>query len=416
MTVSIVGFYPGWMSPDSLDQLSQAQTLHFLDNHPPLMTAWWSILLLLSSGPFLLLLQHTVLYWTGWALFALASARRNPIISSLIPLLGFVPGPWLLSGHIWKDVSSFTALFLFTAILYYHNTTQQKFNYLVRSALFLLLIYGVGVKLTPVVIMPILVAYWIFVEKQNSKTKASSVKIVIWSGFVSVLTTISILGFNALVSEQTNHFSQYIPQHDILAISISSGENYFPSYLQDATKDIELSSLYSPRANNTLFYTVPNSRAQSPEQLEELRSAWIQAIAENPLEYANHRWKVLEAQFLGGWVSPGGTVENNLGMRNSTGPITSFLKSLETLFPLAFIPLAYFVIGLVSGVTAIVRRQPDSLFVLAAAVVLFIPHFFLLPAHDFRYFSLLYVYSAILFVMAALSLQNKASLPSKKYN
>jgi hypothetical protein len=400
LAITIIGFFPGWMSPDSLDQLSQAQTLYFLDNHPPLMTAWWSILLLFSTGPIPLLLQHTAMYWLGWAVFSIAHSRKSPIFSSLIPFLGFIPGPWLISGHIWKDVSSSTALFLFTAIVYYYSKTNLRIKKLVRVLLVLLLIYGAGVKLTPFVILPILFAYWIYVE---TKKKATFRRVVASSTLASITLIVPILGFNALVSEETNHFSQYIPQHDILAISIQTGENYFPTYLKDATKDIDLQSLYSPTANSTLFYLVPNSKADSAEELNELRSAWIKALVENPSVYLEHRWKVMSTQIFGGWVSPGGTVENNMGMTNSSGPITSFLQSLEKLFPIAFIPLVYFAVGLVSGFTAIFRRNKDSLFILAASVVLFIPHLFLLPAHDFRYFFLIYMYSAILFVAAVAS-------------
>ncbi len=44
--------YPGLMTKDSFDQLAEARSGFFLDDHPPVMAALWSITDHIVSGPF----------------------------------------------------------------------------------------------------------------------------------------------------------------------------------------------------------------------------------------------------------------------------------------------------------------------------------------------------------------------------
>src|SRR5436190_2041437 len=61
--------FPGFMSTDSIDQLTQARTGVYTDWHPPLMALVWKLLDGIVSGPVLMLVLQTGLFLFGsWKL------------------------------------------------------------------------------------------------------------------------------------------------------------------------------------------------------------------------------------------------------------------------------------------------------------------------------------------------------------
>src|SRR5512139_1338775 len=57
--------FPGYLSPDSVMQLTGARTLKFSDGHPRLMAAEWALLDRIVSGPLLMLLLQGALLLGG---------------------------------------------------------------------------------------------------------------------------------------------------------------------------------------------------------------------------------------------------------------------------------------------------------------------------------------------------------------
>jgi len=66
--LTLVAFAPGLMSPDSIDQWQQGRAWSFNDVHPPMMSALWGIFDRVWPGPFLMLVFHNLLFWSGAAL------------------------------------------------------------------------------------------------------------------------------------------------------------------------------------------------------------------------------------------------------------------------------------------------------------------------------------------------------------
>src|SRR5689334_14317331 len=103
--ISVIAFYPGIFTPDSLYQFSQAQTGEFEDWHPPIMAALWFALNRLHEGPELLFFTHLILYWVGWWTLSDALARTGARWSALLPLIGLAPFAFNYLGLLWKDVA-----------------------------------------------------------------------------------------------------------------------------------------------------------------------------------------------------------------------------------------------------------------------------------------------------------------------
>ena len=115
---NVLVFSPGFMSPDSISQLVQAESGYFSDWHPPVLALLWRTLILTTGHVGALLGLQTLVEWA--ALFGLAllvhreTASRGASLAVLgIGLLPFVLG---ISGVIWKDVHLAFALLAATVL------------------------------------------------------------------------------------------------------------------------------------------------------------------------------------------------------------------------------------------------------------------------------------------------------------
>ena len=77
--ITIVAFFPGYMSSDSILQYEQARASAltnireisgFTDLHPPSMGIMWRLLDYIYPGPAGMLILHNLLYWCGAGLLS----------------------------------------------------------------------------------------------------------------------------------------------------------------------------------------------------------------------------------------------------------------------------------------------------------------------------------------------------------
>jgi len=104
--VSLVINYPGFMSPDSVQQILEARAGVYSDWHPPFMAFIWHFTDKIVPGPAGMLLLETALIWSGTFLIAL-SYFNNPHfpLYALAPCaLPFFPPVFGISGAVWKDI------------------------------------------------------------------------------------------------------------------------------------------------------------------------------------------------------------------------------------------------------------------------------------------------------------------------
>jgi hypothetical protein len=102
--------FPGYMSPDSVQQLHEGRTWTFTAGHPPVMAFEWGILDRIVSGPILMLLLQGSLFL--WGLYSLLRRAMSPRAAAwLANALLLFPPILTTMGVIWKD-SQMAAYFL----------------------------------------------------------------------------------------------------------------------------------------------------------------------------------------------------------------------------------------------------------------------------------------------------------------
>jgi len=94
--------FPGYMSSDSVLQLTEARTGHFSDGNPPLMAAEWWVLDKIISGPVLMLALQGALLLGGLYVLARRFLDARPAAWTAGSILLFPP-VLVTMAVIWKD-------------------------------------------------------------------------------------------------------------------------------------------------------------------------------------------------------------------------------------------------------------------------------------------------------------------------
>lgn len=120
--LSILAFFPGYMSIDSVAQLTQARAHALTDWHPPVMAWLWGWLDVLWPGPAGMLILHCTLFWGALGLWAFSCFETATGLWILLAL-GLTPSVFGLLGTIWKDVEMGVCLTMaFALILRFERT------------------------------------------------------------------------------------------------------------------------------------------------------------------------------------------------------------------------------------------------------------------------------------------------------
>jgi len=114
--VAVVYAFPGMMTMDSIDQLTEARTGFYTDGHPPAMAALWRIVDTILAGPFGMLVLQTVAFVAGLYLLLRRAMRprRAAVAASLLLVFPPILAPMAV---IWKDCIMAGFLVLGTACL-----------------------------------------------------------------------------------------------------------------------------------------------------------------------------------------------------------------------------------------------------------------------------------------------------------
>ncbi|MFI7138696.1 hypothetical protein ACIBQ5_13295 [Streptomyces massasporeus] len=118
---TVLVFAPGFMSPDSLDQLRQAQgKAPLTDWHPPVLSLVWRALISLTGSiTAMLVLQSAVLWGALWVLARCVWELPRSRGGSLAVLgVGLAPFVLNFAGVVWKDVHAAFALLAACAVAF----------------------------------------------------------------------------------------------------------------------------------------------------------------------------------------------------------------------------------------------------------------------------------------------------------
>ena len=301
-------FYPGVMSPDSVDQLRQARTGQISgDVFPTIMAFVWRYADQVVSGPFGMMLLHNLAFWGGLAL-VVWTCRFGPGASALCVLaFGLYPPVFALLGIVWKDVGMVAALVLSVGLALVGRRRRA------RSPVVLSLVpltYALSVRLNA--LPAILPLTGLICASGVAAAGRAPLRPRTYLG-LSLVVTLLLVGASRLIdgiivtsapASAPSLGLQWSLIHDIAGISVRAGEVLFPPYIRQTRPEITLERLrerYRPadvtRLVSRRYWQDTRFFTRDKNEFDELWRAWWYAVRAYPVAYFRHRLGVVEAMF-----------------------------------------------------------------------------------------------------------------------
>lgn len=402
--LALVAFYPGYMSPDSKEQLMQARAWEFTDWHPPLMAAVWGVVDRVIPGPAGMLVLQNAAYWGAAALFWRATYRRSAWLGLWLVGFGFMPQVLSNLSTIWKDVGLGVSLLLASALLYRSRQTGSR---AALAASVPLLFYGYGVRLNaapavlPLALWTGFIACRVFpslraLAPRRPRLLAASFGLayfLLLAGAVSVTT-------DALVKGKHAYTGQTVLLHDLAAVSLARGEPLFPDYVvRDPHFSMEkVARSYAPHFATPIVGPEESGLTLSGDarDMDALRAKWLEVVPRNARVYLRHRWGVFESAagldrpevcfpYLMASYSQLAYPTNDLAVHRLLK--LYFRAARNTVFFRGFFWLLVALALLYFSLRGRLRGDLEFVFVLAASGLLYgAAYFFVAPSCDFRFF------------------------------
>jgi hypothetical protein len=288
--------WPGFMSPDSVEQLVQARKFTYSDDHPPLMAMIWTLVDRILPGPAGMLVLLNALYWGG----LLVSFRYWPLPRRtrwiVFALVAAFPPLLVNLGVIWKDILMQGALVsLLGSYLRYRRShgLVALLLALVFSTLAIAARHNAAAAVWP--LLALFVAAHPRWKPQLSRWKHALAALAIALVLVVALQQGITRALKPYVRE--THFWQTAPLFDLAGMSVVSKELLFDPSLGFLRKDTTLQDIkdrYNPRHLGSLFYgkNPVIRQTQKPERMQWIVQNWSQAVRAHPGAYVKSRWKI----------------------------------------------------------------------------------------------------------------------------
>lgn len=431
----LAAFWPGQMSFDSAYTWWQARGGATTDIVPPAFVWIWRACDLLVDGPGALFALHLALFWCGLALLTRA-LRCTPLTAMAIMLIvAFTPVSVILRGHVWTDVGLLATLTFATGALACAHVDQRR-RWLLPAALALL--YAALLRHNA---LPAMVPFAAWYASLLLRDRASIARIA--------MTTLALLVAMAGVSRALDASAdRHVPlwpslaQWDLAAVSIAADRMVLPDFMIGPGLDVaELGSAFRAWSNTPMLTTTQHGMRDplsdySAQELATLRSAWLDAILNEPRAWLTHRVRLTRALFgthaidwphelvyVDGEIVYG---NNPFVERNTSALHVRLMRAAASLVATpALAAWPCLALGLVGGFLAWRRRNDMAawiaLIALLSAWLYALPLCVLAPAAELRYLGWPCVASLLAFASAAfaphrlLAARIRAETSSKDY-
>ena len=394
-------FHPGIYHNDSLDSLHQAEIGAYRDWHPPIMAATLRIPIAVFGWRSFLFYLQIVLFLFGVFLFCYASYREGKNITSiLLLLLPLNPITIFYLVIVQTDTLYACSMLVATGLLAVWPDRKMGKSVLFLG-IFLALTYAIGVRWNGIAgSIPIMLAScFLFTEKYRRRWFATVVIALVLSLFSVVFN--SLLSYRVLHAERS-HPEQVVFDQDFAGMSVLLGRNMFPEVLRDKPYfSIEaVEKLFTFRMIDEVFWPhtegvqAPIQFTTSPEELSQIKSAWVCMVLSNPYTYIHVRMLIFDELLQAdGWRLYNFFSEQNGTRMLSTSGIggKTVLKALQLIEHSIFMMTWLWILVLIGGTLMSIRYMAEFKFSFAIAVAAisgifyFLAYFFIVPSAEQRY-------------------------------
>jgi hypothetical protein len=416
--VGLVYAYPGLVTMDSMDQLSEGRAGFYTDGHPPAMAAMWGLIDRLIAGPFPILLIQTAAFVVG--LYLVLKRALSPWRAAIATILLYLFPPILAPmAVIWKDCIM-AGFFLLGAGLIF----ERRIAAIAAFAIATSVRYNAPAATLPLIVLlfawpgmagwrryALAAGAWVAITAVSFGVNSflTDRKMYIWQSSLAVLDiagTLANVDGDLPDSQLRNTFAgtNILVDHDIheairrqYALCREHGMDFEPLVAREG----HLWDL-------PIFGTTP----APPEQRDAITRAFWDIVTAHPGAYLTHRWTAtrealgMTSNSLGLMVMTSkaqyAPYMQRLGLSVSAGGLQSWLQRRAVWFakktPI-FQPIIYLIVALVLLPLAIRARHTDVVALLLSGLALEATLFPLAPTPDYRYSHWLVTCTMIAVVM-----------------
>jgi hypothetical protein len=311
-------FYPGFLSGDSNWQYLQAVSGVYDDWHPVLTAFLWRQLDRVIPGSGGLFLLTALAFWLGLSLAVRSFHRSAASYLAPVVFIGalYTPVTAMLS-QVGKDAAMGAALLLGYALLQ-RGERRASLGMLLLAALALWVATGLRYN-APAAVLPLAIWLGWLIARDHAppgwrrRLAPAPRRIALGLALFALLFGSSRAASEWILGERgTRHaIHQLLFAYDIVGVSVRSGESHLPSFYWESDNPFaeggrpytleELEALYDPQTNIWLHWGEEPERRLAlfeeadGEALDALASAWLGAIASEPLAYLRHRGELFLA-------------------------------------------------------------------------------------------------------------------------
>lgn len=293
VVATIVILYPGQYPFDSAYQLWQARDGQFNDLSPVAMTALWSLMLKVNANPASLLCLNLAMFWSGLALCVVAISGMQLVRAALLLALGMAPLTLVEMAHLLTDAHMAAVLMLATGLAAWGLTKGGRGAML--SCLVLLVYAGLVRHNALAAVLPYsAVVAPAMMPKRRRDWNA------VWLAAIAlgVLSLATAFALDRALTVQRMTVWPTIAMWDLAALSVDRGALLLPSFTHGpglTVEELRKTGAFNPTSTTLLFQRTSSGMRDglaapfTPDQLLELRRAWIDAVRQNPDVYTRHR-------------------------------------------------------------------------------------------------------------------------------
>ncbi|MBA3828965.1 MAG: hypothetical protein H0X33_08510 [Taibaiella sp.] len=285
--LSVIAYYPGFMSPDSFDQYTQATTNHYGDWHPPIMAAVWRVLNKVYKGPLMMMLLQQAMLWCSC--YQLLSTFRSFLWRLLVLLFVLSPFVQNYAGYIIKDVQMAFACLLVFAILFRVHFIDARLSVVKGLLCIILITYAIWLRQNALPAVLPLLYFFSYLLVRNKLHLRLFVFVALTAGLYSLQ-----FPFNKKIVHAEKEYPEFtIYLQDITGVYHETGDAYYPaSMYAKGTDTARLRTRYSPITFDTLAYTNNGEEifATNEQTIKELRNSWLKCISAHPFVYLHNRY------------------------------------------------------------------------------------------------------------------------------